>query len=116
MVYKKAGVGTIIGDFIVKLRKRGLSVDAVYLFGSHAWGKPTKRSDIDVAVISKRFKRWSDIKRIEFLSDIARYVHPEMDVEIDAVGFTPDELKNPSYFDLACEILQKGKIIYKKAA
>lgn len=93
-----------------------MPVDKVYLFGSYAWGKPTSASDIDIAVVSSKFKKFDSIERIEFLSDIARHLSPELDIDIDVIGFTSEEMKKASYFDIAAEVLQKGKIIYKIAA
>ena len=116
MVCSRAKVRKITNDFIKRLRRNGLPIDKAYLFGSYAWGRPSSVSDIDMAIISPKFKRWNDIKRIKVLSDIARYVYPNLEVEIDAIGFTHEELENASYFDLAGEIRQKGQIIYNKAA
>jgi len=116
MVYKRTWIKKIVSDFIQRLNKKGLPVEQVFLFGSYAWGRPTAKSDLDIAVVSSKFKRWNDIKRIEFLSDVSRYIYPDMDIEIDAVGFTQDELEKASYFDLAAQVFQKGKVVYKKAA
>ncbi|MFH0799260.1 MAG: nucleotidyltransferase domain-containing protein [Pseudomonadota bacterium] len=117
MVYKRTQLKRIVADLVRQLERRAnLPVDEVILFGSYAWGKPASGSDIDLAVISSKFRGISDIKRIEVLSDIARYVYPDWDIEIDVVGFTHDELAKAGYFDLAAVIKEKGKLIYKKAA
>lgn len=114
MVYSRTRVKKIISDFIGRMQKKNIPIEQVYLFGSYAWGKPTPTSDIDIAVVSPKFKKLTDIKRIEMLSDIARYVYPDTDVEIDVVGFAPKEIENAPYFDLAAEIRQKGQIVFKK--
>ena len=93
-----------------------MPIERVYLFGSYAWGRPTSSSDIDIAIVSPKFKKLGNIERIEFLSGIARHVSPNLDIDIDVVGFTNEEMKNASYFDLAGEIGQKGQLFYKKAA
>lgn len=115
MVCKRTKIKRITSDFIKRLRKKGIPVELVYLFGSYAWGRPTSSSDIDIAVVSSKFENMDSIERIEFLSDIARYVSPNLDVDIDVVGFTSKEMKNASYFDLASEIYQRGQILYKKS-
>ncbi|MDR4507422.1 MAG: nucleotidyltransferase domain-containing protein [Candidatus Brocadiaceae bacterium] len=82
----------------------------VILFGSYAYGRPTKASDIDIAVISDKFKRMDDIKRIMLLSDYARRV--KSPVDINPIGFTEEELKKADYFDIAGEINEKGIVVY----
>lgn len=93
-----------------------MPIDQIYLFGSYAWGKPTSTSDLDLAIISPKFKKFDDIKRIEILSDVARHLSLDLAIDIDVVGFTSEEIKNASYFELAGEIRQRGQILYKKAA
>lgn len=117
MVCKRAQIKRIVSEFVAQLKKQaGLPVDEVFLFGSYAWGRPNSNSDIDLAVISGKFKRINDIRRIEMLSGVARHVHPDLKVDIDVVGFTRDELDNAGYFELASEIREKGRLVYKKAA
>ena len=117
MVCKRTQIRRVVNEFVRRLRKQAnLPVDKIFLFGSYAWGKPTHRSDIDLAVISKKFRRINNIKRIKILSDVVRHVHPELKVDIDVVGFTEDEFDNSNYFDLASEIKEKGLLVYKKAA
>ena len=36
--------------YVEELRKRNIKIDQAYLFGSYVKGKPTKWSDIDVAL------------------------------------------------------------------
>lgn len=116
MAYKRVRVKKIAAELVYALNKRGLSVERVYLFGSYAWGKPAAHSDIDLAVVSKHFENMSDIDRIKILSDTARYLSPNIDVDIDVLGFTEKDMKKASYFDLAAQVAQKGKILFKKAA
>ena len=85
--------------------------ERIILFGSYAYGRPTKASDIDIAVISDKFKRMDDIKRIMLLSDYARRV--KSSVDIDPIGFTEEELKKADYFDIAGEIAEKGIVVYE---
>lgn len=116
MVYKRVRVKKIASELAHALNKRGIPVERIYLFGSYAWGKPAAHSDIDLAVVSKYFSDISDVDRIKILSDTTRYLSPDIDVDIDALGFTEGEMKKASYFDLAAQVAQKGKILFKKAA
>ena len=108
MVYRKSKLKAIVSEFI-RLVKARVPVERVILFGSYAYGKPTPHSDIDLAVISSKFKKLGDVERIMLLSDISRKVNTSKDVCIEPLGFTPDELKNADYFDIASEIRDKGE-------
>lgn len=116
MAYKRDVIKKIVQTLAKDLNSKGIPVERIYLFGSYARGKPKRRSDIDIAVVSPKFKAISDLGRIKLLSDVARYIYPDCEVDIDVVGFTRDEIDNASYFDLAGEISQNGKIVYDKAA
>jgi predicted nucleotidyltransferase len=76
----------IVKRFAENLIKKGMSFDAVYLFGSQAKGLSKKDSDIDVAVVSSdlrekyqegRFLLW------KFRRDI--------DLRIEPHGFAPED-------------------------
>jgi predicted nucleotidyltransferase len=109
MAYKKDKIKRIVLRYVKELQKR-ITVNKVILFGSYAYGNPTKSSDIDVAVISNKFKKMDDIKRIMLLSDYARHIKSHVD--IDPIGFTEDELKNSDYFEIGGEILERGVVVY----
>ena len=65
MVYKKSEIRNIIADYVKVLQKR-IPVKRVILFGSYAYGRPAKGSDIDIAVVSDKFKRMDDVKGLCF--------------------------------------------------
>lgn len=109
MVYKKDEIKNIVLNYVKELQKK-IPVQKVILFGSYAYGRPTKGSDIDIAVVSDNFKKMDDIKRIMFLSDYARRIKSVVDV--DPIGFTEDELEKADYFEIGGEIVEKGIVIY----
>jgi predicted nucleotidyltransferase len=111
VVHRKYKVKSIIEEFIRVLVKK-IPVERAILFGSYVYGKPRFNSDIDIAIISSKFKRMDEIKRIMFLSDIARKIDTPKDICLDPLGFTLEELENADYFDIATEIKEKGEIIY----
>jgi len=63
------------------------NTEKIYLFGSYAWGKPTEESDLDVLVISDKFKELSFGKRIAKATDVLF----ELDFPVDLVVETPEE-------------------------
>jgi len=109
MVYKKNEIRRIVRKYAKELQKK-ITVKKIILFGSYAYGNPTKSSDIDIAVISDKFKKMNDISRIMLLSDYARRI--KIDIDIDPIGFTEDELDKSDYFEIGGEIMEKGIVGY----
>lgn len=115
MACEKRWIKNLIKEYVEILSKK-FDIECVMLFGSYAWGKPGKYSDLDLAIISKSFKKLSDIERIMILTDYARNLKTPRPIGIDVVGFTPEEFRKAGYFDLCGEIKERGKIVYSKAA
>ncbi len=61
MVTKK--IRLIIKKYISELEKNGLTISRVFLYGSHAYGKPNTDSDIDLLIVSPQF---DNMKRGEY--------------------------------------------------
>jgi predicted nucleotidyltransferase len=112
MVYKKSKIKNIVLEFIKELNRRRIPVKQVILFGSYAHGKPNLRSDIDLAVVSPKFKNMDDIKRIMILSDAARHIKTPRPIDINPIGFTDEELEKADYFEIGGEIVEKGVVLY----
>lgn len=111
MVYKDSEIKDIVLALVRLLHKR-LPIEKVILFGSYAYGKPKKYSDIDLVVVSPAFRRMKDIKRIMFLLDATRKIKTKQPVDIEPLGFTSEELEKADYFDIAAEIKERGKVVY----
>lgn len=90
-------------DFVSYLRNElRVPIHEAYLFGSYAKGKQRDWSDVDVAVISKKFK--GRIDPLVFLSLQKRRIDDLR--RIEAVGFHPDDFvpEDP----LVYEIMMSG--------
>lgn len=110
MVYQRNQLKNFLGEYTKILKKR-INVDKVILFGSYAYGTPTKWSDIDIAVISPSFKRQNDFERTKFLLNLSYNIALPFPTDIEVLGFTPKEFDNPPRFSILEEIKEKGKII-----
>lgn len=91
-----------IQKYVDELRKRNIDIVAAYLFGSYAEGKPMDWSDIDVAIVTKKFiGDGFDFKFL--LMKIAR----DVDFNIEPHSYLTDEFNenNP----LAVEIIKTGE-------
>ena len=98
----------IINDIKDRLIK-AYSPQAIYLFGSYAWGNPDEQSDLDLLVIIKE-------------SEDRSYVRPRIGeralvgvlVPRDIIVYTSDEFKK--YADdtstLCYKIKQEGRLLY----
>ena len=91
-------VKTIVKNYAKKLKTEKFDFSAVYLFGSYVKGTASKNSDIDVAVVSDKFKR--DWNKNE--DKLWRYAF-NVDSRIEPIGFTLDDFKNnnnPIVYDI----------------
>ncbi|MBU4343754.1 MAG: nucleotidyltransferase domain-containing protein [Candidatus Omnitrophica bacterium] len=94
----------IIEEYAQSLKKLGINVERVILYGSFAEGKHRIDSDIDIIVISKDFQSMNLRERLEVLGiAAARMMKP-----IEAKGYTPEEIKAPSQASFLKEILEVG--------
>ncbi len=88
--------------YIEALRKRNIEVVTAYLYGSYAQGKATEWSDIDVAVLTKKFIGDSfDFKFL--LMKIAR----DIDFNIEPHPFLADEFTEDD--PIAAEVMRTGE-------
>lgn len=85
--------------------------EKIYLFGSYAWGRPTKDSDFDLMIVKKTnenfFKRQLRIRKI---------INGE--IAVDILVRTPKELKKRLELGdfFYRNIVNKGKVLYDEAA
>jgi uncharacterized protein len=84
--------------------------EKIILFGSYAWGKPTKDSDVDLLIIKntekKFFKRLFEVRQIT-----------DGEMPLDILVRTPSEVKKRLELgDFFYEdIINKGKFLYEKS-
>ncbi len=88
-------------EYVANLRKGRLSIKKVILFGSYAKGKQHKWSDIDLCVISPRFKNTFSAMQYLWLKRLNDYGHT-----IQPVGFSPKDYQEGS--SLINEIKKTG--------
>lgn len=83
--------------------------EKIILFGSYAWGKPHKWSDVDLFIIKKSKKRRIDRER-ELRTILFGNKFPAMDILI----YTPKEVEKRLLIGdfFIKEILSKGKVFY----
>jgi uncharacterized protein len=104
MAQTRRQITTLIRRYIAALEARGIPVERVILFGSHASGHPDEWSDIDIAVISPKFDTLSLLERYEQLGLANRDLHAPLDV----VGFSSAQVADCEPESFLAEILRTG--------
>lgn len=96
---------------IVERIKREYQPKKIILFGSYAYGKPGKESDIDLFIIKETSKR-----RIDRFCEVRKILRDIHGVSIQPIIFTNDELniRLRREDDFILEILEKGEVLYER--
>lgn len=96
----------IIKEYILLLKKKGVDVSEVILFGSYAKGIAKQDSDIDLAIVSSQFGK-DNWKEMIFLRKLAL----EIDSHIEPIPFSPKDIED-RYSTLSEEIRKYGVSLY----
>ncbi len=95
---------------IVEKIKAGYKPQKIIIFGSYAWGKPTKGSDVDLLVVKETLE-----KPRERTTKVRRILSEENAIlGMDILVYTPDELSKRLKIEdsFLSKILKKGKVMY----
>ncbi|MEM2342124.1 MAG: nucleotidyltransferase domain-containing protein [Candidatus Bathyarchaeia archaeon] len=89
--------------FIKRLREE-LRASEVYLFGSRVYGVPLEDSDLDMIVVSEKFRERGFIENMELLSRLW-----DGSFTIEAFPYTPEQIKKYNGRKVVVtEALEKG--------
>jgi predicted nucleotidyltransferase len=95
-------VSDVLSRYIARLRKAGIPIEKVILFGSHARGTAKPESDIDLCVVSPQFGRDYHTSMVQL-----RILLSDIDRSVDVVPYTREDLLD-RYDPLAHEIRRYG--------
>lgn len=98
-------VKSIINDYSLLLIEAGLPIKKIILFGSYVNAKPTENSDLDVAVILRKFSEDRFLTRLKLM----KYCR-DFDEVIEPHPFLESEFNKTNPF--ASEILKTGITVY----
>ncbi|MGB9613775.1 MAG: nucleotidyltransferase domain-containing protein [Candidatus Margulisiibacteriota bacterium] len=96
--------------FYLNSISKKIPIKKAILFGSYAHGKPSKYSDIDLAIFSPKFSDKTHLKDLKFLWTEAAKIDPQ----IEPLPFSTLELEKVNPRSFLAEILKSGKVIYHK--
>jgi predicted nucleotidyltransferase len=87
--------------------------ESIYLFGSHAWGKPTADSDLDLLVIVSHSRQKPIQRAVRALRSLRGVKAP-----VDVLVKTRREFENYSSVkaSLEAQISREGKLLYGRKA
>lgn len=100
-------------DIIKKISgkiQREYHPEKIILFGSHAWGKPRKHSDIDLFIIKK-----TKARHIDRSVEIRKILDEENRiVALDPIVYTPGETRERLKIgdDFIKKIMTRGRVLY----
>jgi len=99
---------TLIGEMVSKIVKH-FHPDKIILFGSRAWGEPTRESDLDLLVVMD-----VDGSPIRKAADISRIARPRL-LPMDIIVRTPDEIEHRIEIGdpFIKKIMNLGKVLYE---
>lgn len=101
---------TIVQHYVATLQEK-IPVTGVLLFGSFAWGKPTKHSDVDLVILSPSFSKIRD--RLCWLSRMRD--DRSCQIAMDVIGYTPKEFADiEQHSAIMAKAKKDGKWLYKK--
>jgi len=87
----------------------GSKTKRAYLFGSFSKGTQTRKSDVDLMIITETDKRFFDR-----YDDYERIQQILTDQSVDMLIYTPDEISKISHRVFIKRILEEGVIIYER--
>jgi predicted nucleotidyltransferase len=106
-------VSPVLQKEVVRRLVNEFHPEAIYLFGSHAWGKPTADSDLDLLVIISR-SRQKPVQRAVRAQRSLRGVKAAVDVLVK----TRREFERYTSVkaSLEAQIAREGKLLYGREA
>lgn len=110
MVKKPSQIRKISKAFVLNLKRKGIKVNRLILYGSYANGKAMSHSDIDIAVISSTFNNKNILERQELLGEaIFGLGEP-----VEAIGYSFKEFSKTKPMSFLSDIALNGKTIYQE--
>jgi predicted nucleotidyltransferase len=97
-------------DIITKIIADTVPVEAIYLFGSYAYGIPHKDSDVDLYVV---FRDDLPVRELDAIFAIRKAVAPVQNMPLDVVGLKLNRfLDRKIYATLERKISREGVKLY----
>lgn len=87
-----------VKEYLTYLSKKGFPIKEAYMYGSYARGDFKEFSDIDICVISPKFRRnW--MKNEQYMWHQTRFI----DARIEPIGYAPEDFEDALLSDVIRE-------------
>jgi len=97
-------------DVIAKIITDTVPVEKIYLFGSHAYGRPNKDSDLDLYVV---FKDEMAMRELDAITAISIAISPVKKMSMDILGLKQNRFDDRKlYATLERKIAREGIKLY----
>jgi predicted nucleotidyltransferase len=97
-------------DEIAQIIAKTVPVEAIYLFGSYAYGTPNKDSDLDIYVV---FKDELPMRELDAITAISRAIRPVKKMPMDILGLKQNRFHDRKlYATLERKIVREGVKLY----
>jgi len=98
-----------VNFFSEQIRKNGIHINNLILFGSSSTDTTTPGSDIDIAIISDDFTNRDIFDRALLTKDAEMHTVKKFKVPLDIITLTPEEFQDKT--SLIAGTLRKGIIV-----
>jgi uncharacterized protein len=98
-----------VNFFSEQIRKNGIRINTLILFGSSGTGTATPGSDIDIAIISDDFTDRDIFDRALLTKDAEMHTVKKFKVPLDIITLTPEEFQDSN--SLIAGTLRKGIMV-----
>lgn len=92
------------------LKEKDVHASKIILFGSHARGKATPESDIDIVIISEDFRNKDIFERVGLTQEAEIRTIRKFMVPLDIVALTPEELDSET--SIIADYARNGKVLF----
>jgi len=97
-------------DEISQIIAKTVPVEAIYLFGSYAYGTPNKDSDLDLYIV---FKDELPMREIEAITAVRIAIEPVKNMSVDILGLKQNRFHDRKlYATLERKIVREGIKLY----
>ena len=92
------------------LKRKGIQVEKIVVFGSQIKGETTSESDIDLVIVSEDFRGKDIFEKSAMLSGIEWEVIKRFMIPLDIVTLSPEEWESES--SILVSYAREGEVLY----
>ncbi len=115
MLKSRSEIAAIVDRYVEELRRQGIDVQSVYLYGSYLRGTPREFSDIDLVVVSPSFEVKEPWERPKIIGKARHQTFQATGESVEALAKTPQEVAAAHPTSFLADVLKDAEIVYEAA-